>query len=72
MVTMLKKLETVGIVHTDEKTIAPAVQLYKNNTNDWFSNAKRKKYIRQFTNLFCNTSKNWDKELISIIQSKIK
>jgi hypothetical protein len=72
MVSVLQKLEKVGIVHTNEKTLLRAVKLYKNNKNDWFFDVERKKYIRQFTNLFCNTSKNWDKELINEIQSKIK
>ena len=67
MVKILKNLEKVGVVHTNEKTIASAIQLYKNNTDYWFSDIERKKYIRQFINIFCNTSDNWDDELVAKI-----
>ena len=67
MVAMLKKLEKVGIVHRDTKSISFIVNQYKNNMGDWFSDIERKKCIKEFTNLFCNTSDCWDDELIAKI-----
>ena len=67
MVAMLKKLEKVGIVHRDTKSISFIVNQYKNNMGDWFSDIERKKCINEFTNLFCNTSDCWDDELIAKI-----
>jgi hypothetical protein len=67
MEAILRKLERVGIVHTNEKSLSCTIQSYQNNMSKWFLNEKRKMCIEEFNNLFCNTSDSWDDELIAKI-----
>ena len=67
MKVILRKLESVGIVHTNEKSLACEILLYKNNMGKWFLDKKRKEYIEEFADLFCNTSEDWSDKLIAKI-----
>jgi len=63
----LKKLEKAGVIHSNMKSITSAILLYKNDKNGWFVNKERSKVIKEFNDLFCNTSDNWDNELIDCL-----
>jgi len=69
IIPMLHEMEKVGIVHRNEKTILSTVIKYNKNRTDWINNKKRNMIVKEFSKKYCNTSDNWDKELICEIQS---
>ena len=62
------KLENVGILHLSVESLVREICIYKQNPQKWILDSERQNIINNFSNEYCNTDDNWDKELTKIIK----
>jgi len=56
------KLENVGILHRNTETLTIEINNYKASPNEWMSSEDRIMAVKEFTDEYCKTSKNWKKD----------